>query len=163
MITTNGNPDLSVILITPDSYNTIRKTIRCLRMQDVKDRLEIVIVTPSEEDLYPNLQELEDFHHYTVVEIGKINSIGSAYAAGIRQAKAHLIALAEDHSYPMPGWASALITAHQQPWAAVGSSHTECKFWKLNQLGRSFHCIRPVARTGISRNNESFAWTQQQL
>ena len=35
-------------------------------------------------------------------------------------AHAPIVALAEDHCFPEPGWADALIRAHQGPWAVVG-------------------------------------------
>lgn len=49
-----------------------------------------------------------------------MTSIGSANAKGIRQATAPIVVLAEDHAFPAPGWAEALIAAHRYPWAAVG-------------------------------------------
>ncbi len=100
--------DLSVVIVTPDCYETIRKTIRYLRAQTVRHRLE------------PDNAELQDFLQVRVVEVGAITSTGAARAAGIHQASAPVVAFAEDHSYPDPGWADALIEAHRQPWAAVG-------------------------------------------
>ena len=43
-------------------------------------------------------------------------------AAGFQSASAPLIAYVEEHSYPQPGWAEAVIAAHEGPWAAVGVS-----------------------------------------
>jgi hypothetical protein len=36
-------------------------------------------------------------------------------------ARAPIVALAEDHAFPAPGWAEALIAAHRDPWAAIGA------------------------------------------
>jgi GT2 family glycosyltransferase len=63
---------------------------------------------------------LKDFFQFRVVEVDKIRSIAQANAAGIRQASAPVVAFVEEHSYPDPSWAEALIEAHRQPWAAVG-------------------------------------------
>lgn len=114
-------PVMSVILATPDCYETIRKTIRHLRTQTVKHQLEIIIVAPSASSLHPNESELREFCRVRVVEVGRVTSIGSANAKGIRQASAPIVALAEDHAFPAPGWAEALIAAHRHPWAAVGA------------------------------------------
>jgi glycosyltransferase involved in cell wall biosynthesis len=114
-----GSPAMSVVLAT-ERYETIRKTVRHLRAQKVRDRLEIVIVTPSKDKLGLQTSELNDFLKFLVVEIGAIRSLSWARAVGIRQASAPLVALAESHSYPDPGWAEALIEAHRKPWAAVG-------------------------------------------
>lgn len=115
-----SEPKLAAILITSDTYNSIRKTISYLRQQTIQAELEIIIVAPSLASLELDAAELAGFTNYQVVEVGKIASIGRAYAAGIRAAKAPLIALGEDHCFPDPDWAAALIEAHQRPYAAVG-------------------------------------------
>ena len=119
-MTKNGEPALSVILATPDCYETIRKTIKHLRRQTVRHLLEIIIVAPSASLLHPDESDLEGFFRVRIVEAGLMTSIGSANAKGIRQATSPIVALAEDHAFPAPGWAEALIAAHRGPWAAVG-------------------------------------------
>lgn len=52
-----ANPKLSVILVTPDSYTTIRKTVTCLHKQTARDKLELIIVCTSLENL--NINETE--------------------------------------------------------------------------------------------------------
>ena len=113
------SPEMSVVIVT-DCYQTIRKTIRHLRAQTVRDRLEIVIVAPSADKLGIVESELKDFLQVRVVEVRTIRSLCWARAPGLREASAPLVALVESHSYPHPGWAEALIEAHRQPWAAVG-------------------------------------------
>ena len=113
--------EMSVVIITPDHYAAIRKTMECLRAQTVRDRLEIVIVAPSARDLGQDEATLGCFAQVRVVEVGAITSEPEARAAGIRQASAALVARAEEHCFPEPGWAEALIAAHRGPWAAVGA------------------------------------------
>lgn len=121
-MSTDAKPSLSVILITADSYASIRKTVSYLRQQTIQAEVELVIVAASKASLAlgPAADELAGFSSYQVVEIGPIVSIGRAYAAGVRAAKAAVVALGEDHCFPEPGWAAALVAAHQQPHAAVG-------------------------------------------
>lgn len=38
----------------------------------------------------------------------------------MRAARAKVIAFAEDHAFPAPGWAEALVKRHSEEWAAVG-------------------------------------------
>jgi len=111
---------MSVILITPDRYDTIRKTMKCLRAQTVRDQLEVVIVAPSVEGLNLDESDLKEFCQFRIVEVGAIKSVARARAVGIRQSSAPVVVLAEDHCYPNRRWAEALIDAHRQPWAAVG-------------------------------------------
>ena len=111
---------MSVVLVTPDDYQAIRKTVQHLRAQNVKNELELIIVAPRRATLDLDPKELADFFDYRVVEVGTIESGGHAVAAGIRQARASVVVYVEEHSYPAPDWAEALIRAHRQPWAAVG-------------------------------------------
>lgn len=114
------NAQLSVIIITSDNYDSIRKTISYLQKQTVQNQIELVIVAPSLATLELNTNDVADFYCYQVIEVGKIVSIGSSYAAGVRHAKADIIALAEDHCFPEPDWAEQLIQTHQQDYVAVG-------------------------------------------
>ena len=134
-MTNIDEPLLSVILVTPDSYATIRTTIRHLLRQRIRDRIELVIVAPSLQALQLNSEEMSQFGRYQVVEAGNIQSIGHANCAGVRKAQARIVVLGEDHAFPAPGWAEALVKAHHAPWAAVG----------------------PVVRNGNPRNVVSWA------
>lgn len=113
------NAALSVVVITPDRFATIGKTLRHLEAQNVAAQLEILIVAPSR-GLALDESCLRHFHSYSIVETGPITSTAKARAAGVRAASAPIVAFAEDHSYPGPGWAEALIKRHQENWAAVG-------------------------------------------
>ena len=115
-----SSPEMSVVIITPDRFAAIRRAITHLRAQSVRDQLEVVIVAPSAEELEADDLELAPFHSVQVVEVGHLGSVGEANAMGVRRARAPLVAFVEEHSYPQPGWAEALLEAHLQPWAAVG-------------------------------------------
>jgi glycosyltransferase involved in cell wall biosynthesis len=115
-----GSPLISVILITPDSYQNLATTIRVLRAQTIRERIEIVIVAADADSLGLKREELQMFAGVQVVLLGKIRCIGASYAAGVRRATAPIVVFGEDHSFPRPDWAEKLIEAHQQPWAAVG-------------------------------------------
>lgn len=114
------HPLFSVILASPAGFRTIQKTVSHLRLQTVCALLELVIVAPSEALSDLEVDQLTRFACYQVVKIKGFPSIGQANAAGIRQATASIIALAEDHCFPDPQWAERLIAAHQGPWVAVG-------------------------------------------
>lgn len=119
-MTDHGAPKMSVIILTPDCYETIRKTMGCLLAQTACDQLEIIIVASSTSGLTDGKEQLAQFKDVRVVEIGPMNSTPGARAVGVRHAAAPVVGFAEDHSYPDQGWAEALIAAHRGPWAAVG-------------------------------------------
>ena len=117
---TTTAPAMSVILATPGSYPDVARTIEHLRVQTVKDRLELVLVTTSEEQFGLDPSWMADFWGYQVVPLGSFQSVAQANTAGVRRARASLVVLAEDHCFPQRDWAEALLAAHQGPWAAVG-------------------------------------------
>jgi hypothetical protein len=110
---------MSVVIVAHERYETIRKTMRHLRGQTARERLEVLIVTGSKGELGPLDGELEGFGQAHVIECAT-ETHWEARAAGARAASAPVVVFAEDHSFPDPGWAEALIEAHRQPWAAVG-------------------------------------------
>jgi len=115
-------PALAAIVVVPDSYDTVRRTMSHLQAQTVVEQIEIIFVAPSHKQLGLDESELTCFHSWHVVEVGTVTSIARAFVAGIRQAHAPIVALTEDHSFPDANWAEVLIAAHQQPWTAVGPS-----------------------------------------
>ena len=117
----SSSPDMSVVLVTLDHFDRIRKTIKHLRSQTVRDRLEILIVAPSVDKLGLDDSELKDFLQFQLVEVGEIMSTGEAIAAGVQKACAPVITYVEEHVYPEQGWAESLIKAHRNPWAAAGA------------------------------------------
>ena len=115
-------PALAAIVVVPDSYETVRRTMGHLRAQTAAGQMEVVLVAPSDGHVRIDESELECFHAWRVVEVERITSIASGFVAGVRAAQAPIVALTEDHSFPDATWAEALIAAHRQPWAAVGPS-----------------------------------------
>lgn len=121
-MTPSTAPEMSVVVVSLDIYERIRLTIAALRAQTTMPRLEIVIVAPSREVLDLDEADLREFFSFQVVEVGAIRSTGGAIAAGFQKAHAPVVAYAEEHSYPFPTWAEALLLAHRKPWAAVGAA-----------------------------------------
>ena len=114
--------EMSVVITTPDNYQTIRRTISHLRRQTVKEALELIIVAPSLAQLQLDETDVSEFAGYAVVEAGDIGSIGYSNALGIRRATAPIVVLAEDHCFPDDDWAETLIAAHRGEWSVVGPS-----------------------------------------
>jgi hypothetical protein len=111
-------PAMSVVLAT-DAYETIRDVIDCLRRQDVRDRLEVVVATPAPDALRAALGEACEFGAVQVVRVDSLIPLGEAWSAGVRKATAPIVVIGETHSFPRPGWAAALIHAHEGSWGAV--------------------------------------------
>ncbi|HYP52919.1 MAG TPA: glycosyltransferase family A protein [Pyrinomonadaceae bacterium] len=142
-------PELSVILLTPDDFRTIRRTMRHLRAQTARERIEVVIVAPSRAGLGAAPEELEGFRRCVVVEVGEVSVVARAKAAGVWEARAPFVAFAEDHCFPAPGWAGSLIKAHREGWAAVGPAMRNANpRTMISWAGLLLHfgcCVEPAA------------------
>jgi len=113
-------PDMSVIVLTPDNYATIRRLMAHLCAQTACERLEIVLVAPHIGRLHADEAELARFAAVQLAEAAVLRSTAEARAAGVRAATAPIVVFTEDHSLPEPTWAASLIRAHGEAWAAVG-------------------------------------------
>jgi len=91
-----GTPALAAIVVVPDTYDTVRRTVRHLQAQTVAERIEVIIVTPSREQLKLDEADFKCFHSWNIIEIGILTSIADAFTAGIRHAHApvHLVTAA---------------------------------------------------------------------
>ncbi len=113
-------PDLSVILITPDTFDTLRRTIGCLVRQTARDRIELVIIAPASAHIDVDQSLVAPLAAVQVVRLAALTPTGPARAAGIRAARAPIVAFGEEHCFPAPTWAQALLDAHRGDYAAVG-------------------------------------------
>jgi len=113
-------PALSAIVVIPDTYDTVRNTMKHLQAQTTARQIEIVIVKLTRLQIGLDESDLEPFHSWQIVEVEEVSSIGQGFTAGIRKARAPIVALTEDHSYPDERWAELFIAAHKQPCAVVG-------------------------------------------
>lgn len=156
-------PALSVVLVTGDGYRNVRKVIEHLRRQTARARLELVLVAPSRERVAEVAALEGTFAALRVVELGPIAAKDAAAAAGARAAAAPVVALIEDHAYPEPGWAAALLAAHDGPWAAVapaiGNANPASPFSWANLLlsyGQWFAPERAGAVADVPAHNSSY-------
>lgn len=112
-------PALSSILITPDDYATIAKTMQHLCAQTIAGQIELVIIAPRADRIHIPPEVEASFHSIKFVEITPLGSLAVARAAGVAAASAPIVAFNEDHSFPEPGWATALIDAHRRGYSGV--------------------------------------------
>ncbi|MDQ4074980.1 MAG: glycosyltransferase [Chloroflexota bacterium] len=117
------SPSLSIVLVTANRFASLRRTVRHLRAQSIREQLELVIVAPSEAAVADlAAEEVAGFYDVRTVFVGPIDNVDRAGALGIQRASAPLVALVEDHTYPEPTWAEAVVAAQRGPWAVVGSA-----------------------------------------
>jgi hypothetical protein len=157
-VTKSNSPEMSVVVVSLDSYERIRLTLAALIAQTAKHRLEIVIVAPSREGLNLDEANLQEFSGFQVVEVGPIRSTGAAMAAGFQKAQAPVVAYAEEHSYPFPTWAEALLLAHQKPWAAVGAAIVNANPGTFISWANLFADFGPSVEPALAGVTSQLAW-----
>lgn len=119
--TTNApTAELSVVLVAAGGPSGIARTMRHLREQTARPRMEVIIVAGSAAAFDLDALAGDAFAACRIVEVGPITHRGAAAARGILTATSPIVGMIEDHSYPEPGWAEALIRAHAAGWTAVG-------------------------------------------
>jgi hypothetical protein len=113
---------LSAILVAGPCRERAQRVVDALCSQTQVDSIEIVILDLVS-DSTPQLQTVPGVRT-TYIKLPEIESWGKARAEGTRRASSAVVAFIEDHCYPAPDWAEALIEAHKGPWAAVGYAFT---------------------------------------
>jgi hypothetical protein len=157
-------PALTVIMATPGRCATLTRPLRFLRDQTIRGHIELVLIGPGQsafDDLDPAL--VAGFARCLTLAVGPILEVERAFAPGIAAATAPVVALLENHVYPEPGWAEAIVRAHQGPWAVVGcvisnanvATATSCV---EHLLSYAFHDEQAPAGevTRVSRNNTTY-------
>ena len=112
------SPDLTVVVVFGPLRDRAAGCLESLLLQDAVDKTEIVLV-----DLRSDLGPLPGAEHPAVVTLcmPPDTSFVAARVAAIHAARGAAVALVEEHSRALPGWAGAVIAAHAEGWTAVAS------------------------------------------
>lgn len=108
-------PVLSVALQSCDNLNTQKTTLGHLRNQTIAEQLEIIIVSPSVDDLDSIRELLGAFQGYKLVTSSIEAGLSVMRGLGIQYAAAPYIAFGEDHCAPHPTWAEKILEAFDLP------------------------------------------------
>jgi hypothetical protein len=120
MTRSTGAAELSIVLVAGTGATGVARTLRHLRAQTVRHRLEVLIVAESSAGFDLAALEVSEFAACRILEVGPIAERGAAAARGVLAATSPIVGLIEDHSFPEPEWAEALLRAHAGKWAGVG-------------------------------------------
>jgi hypothetical protein len=112
-------PAITVVLPTWDTFDAVRTTIAHLTRQSIAGGIELLICAPAPADFVVDADAVAGLHSVRVLDAGDLTATGPARARAVREARADVIAFTEDHCFPDPLWAEALLRAHEEPHAAV--------------------------------------------
>jgi hypothetical protein len=117
---TGLEPSISVILSAMGSFSVLESTIARLCVQTIREQIELVLVGPVQAEPAWAAGVRSRFWGLKVVTAEPFVSIGQSNASGVWQSRAEIVVFGEDHCFPEPGWAEALVSAHEGQWAAAG-------------------------------------------
>jgi hypothetical protein len=106
--------DLAVILVAPTRFEQIGRTVQAIAAQTIAHRIELVLVLPEARLAEGREQAFRHFATHRILAVGRIDNVDHAAARGLLAAEAPIVASIEDHAYPEPEWAEALLAE----WAA---------------------------------------------
>ena len=153
-----SRPALSVILLAPYGLDKLRNILHFLKRQTIADRVQVVIPTQPGVVLSRPIPEL---HSVRTVEVPHFTYAGPAKMLAIDAADSELVAFAEDHCFPEPGWAEALVEAHKEPHAAVSpwmGSVNPNRVWSASSFFNFLpsHSNERGARTSLPTHNSCY-------
>jgi hypothetical protein len=143
-------PKLSVVMLLPDGYESRRRAISFLEKQTVREQIELVLVTSANLVFQLDEKQLESFGSHQLLRVAELTDPGQGFAAGIRGARAPVVAYVEEHSFPEPNWAQALLSAHEGPYAAVGCSISNANPDTLCSWANLFEEFGPIVAPAAS-------------
>jgi len=156
-------PDLSVVVVTRDTAWTLRPIVASLACQTVASAIELIVAAPDETAGALPANVATAFHSCRVVGVGPVSSRGRAAAAAVPAATSPIIALTENHCFPVGDWAERTIEAHAAGWPAVGPSVVNAN--PASAFSRVLHAAgyggfpadgRPEERKELPLHNSSY-------
>jgi hypothetical protein len=151
---------LSAVLTAGPLRERAERVLRELAVQTAGAAIEVVIVDLAG-DGARQLRTPPGLSVTHVAAAGRTMQAGRA--AGVRRARAPIVAVIEDHAHPSPGWAAALVDAHAGPWEAVGYAIDVANpdTWVsrgalLTEYGRTVHPARRRRVSSLPSNNVSY-------
>lgn len=130
-------PKLSIILLLSRRYAWLRRTIHHWASQGEVGAIEVIIVRPIERrDAAIVRADLSPFWGSQVIDVPSMESVADGFVAGVRAARGPIVMLAEDHAFPEPGLAAAMLEAYDDP-RIVAAGPVMCNANPVTRASRS--------------------------
>jgi hypothetical protein len=116
-------PALTVVLLAPKQLAALRGTLKYLRAQSIANQIEVIVLGTSAEQLAQHAPEdVSGFQAVQFIPVGPIENVDMTAPRALPYAKADYVAFIEDHAYPQPGWAEAVVQASQRGVHVIGAA-----------------------------------------
>lgn len=114
-------PALTAALVIGARRERVGRCVEMLLAQTAVDDMEIVIADVAPGEPPPPHTDDPRVHR---LDLPPDTSYAAARVAAVRASRGRYIAFLEDHSYPDPGWAAAILEAFRRPVALVNYAFT---------------------------------------
>ena len=111
---------MSLLVHTPDAFETIEPVLVHLADQTIRAQLEILIITFESASVREDDIPSDIFHSVKLLRVPDGSRIIDVREKAFHEAAAPILTFTEDHAFPEPDWAEALVKAHEGDYAAVG-------------------------------------------
>lgn len=154
-------PAATAVVATQEAWRAA-PLLAALRAQDAADRLEVVIAAPAGEHAALEAMAGSAFAAVRLLDRDPLADLPGTRTALVRASSAPVVLPTETHCLPDPGWASALVRAHEAGAAAAGPlvrNANPGSPWSAAQYAMHFGAFGPKAAArarSTPRHNTSF-------
>ena len=152
---------LSAALIAGPCRSRAQKVLDALGRQTAREAMEILVVDAGPPEAAP-LKPPEGVACNYVRRPGERRWTALRFEL-VHLARTPVVAFLEDHCYPSPGWAEALIARHREPWAAVAYAFTNANPMRyasraalVSDYGLWMHPVKKTRPRLLPGNNVSY-------
>jgi hypothetical protein len=113
-------PRLSVVVVPLGGEAEVARCLEALARQTFAGKIQIIV--PCDETRAGMSQLHRCFADVEFLRLHGRRTPAELRAAGVRLARAEVVALTEDHCLPEPDWCARILHEHESPHAAVGGA-----------------------------------------
>jgi len=113
-------PSLSVVVVSLGGEGEVARCLEALGLQTGAGEIQIIVPCDERRATLSGLKG-----RFPAVEFPRLDgrrTPAELRAAGVKLARAEVVALTEDHCRPEPDWGARILDAHRSPHAAVGGA-----------------------------------------
>jgi hypothetical protein len=110
---------LTAVVVMPRGVEELAGSLARLDAQTCRDRIEVVLVHTPAHGHEIEAARFRHFRAFRTVTLAAVPTVAAAFAAASQVAAGDVVSLVEDHVLLDPGWAAAVLAAHDRPCAAV--------------------------------------------
>ena len=144
---------MSVVILGAGGSGTLDPIIGALQKQTIASDLEVILVGTEPHALVKE-EHLSVFAARQYIRYTVHPSTSEARVRGVKAARTPVVCFVEDHCFPEPGWAEALLKRHKEDWSGVGpallnANPTSATSW-VNFLVEYGDWAYPIAAGAVS-------------